>query len=76
MLKSGVTSTSTGFEPGAAATTTTALPRFRDGAAFWTCETDDRRRGCWCFHAGIDQTQKQQQKITFTDESWRIIHKP
>ena len=49
-LKSGVTSTSTSFEPGAAATTTTALPGFRDGAAFRACGNDGgRRRGCCCY---------------------------
>ena len=61
-LKSCVTSTSTGFEPGTTAPAATAFPRFRDGAAFETYGTDDRRRSCWCVYAGNGETQKAQLK--------------
>ena len=44
----GVTSTSAVSEPRTAATTTTAFPRFRDGAAFAAFGPDGRYpRGSW-----------------------------
>ena len=48
VLKFCVANTSTVSEPRTAATATTAFPRFRDGAAFGTYESNGRRRACLC----------------------------
>ena len=49
VLKSYVTSTSAIFEPGTAASATTAFARFPDGAASGASGTAGRRRLSWCF---------------------------
>ena len=60
VLKSCVTDTPAVSEPRTAATAATALPRFRDGAAFGAYGTDGRRRrGWWCFYVGIGQRNKE-----------------
>ena len=60
VLKSCVTDTPTVLEPRTAATTTTALPRFRDGGAFAARGPDGRRlRDWWCFYVGTGQRNKE-----------------
>ena len=55
VLKSAVTGIPAVLKPGTAGGTATRFPRFCNGAAFGTYRTGGRRRGCWCFHAGIGQ---------------------
>ena len=56
-MKLVVTSTCAVSEPRTAATTTTAFPRFRDGAAFVAFGPDGRQpRGCWyLYYVSIGQ---------------------
>ena len=55
----GVTSTSTVFEPGTAATATTAFPRFSDGTALTTYGPSGRRGcDCWDIYVSIGKKTK------------------
>ena len=58
VIKIWVTSTSAIVEPRTAATAATSFPGFLHGATYGAYGIDDRRRACWCVHAGIGQTRK------------------